>query len=68
MRFIAPVITTVYGLGFTIKTIFTLRREKVQNAVRSLNETIDNADSSIRKNISYFRETNLIKSSIQDGR
>lgn len=58
---VVPMTAAVYGVIFSIKTIFTVKRLRLERDVAGLIVDLDNADSAIRKNICYLRETNFLR-------
>lgn len=62
-----PAAASAYGVCFTIKSIFNFKRKYFEKIVIGLLADIDKVDITIRKNISYFRETKFLKKYNQDA-
>lgn len=62
VRFAVPIAAATYGVCYATKLVNQLKIQRTKNHLHGIIADLDGIDSAIRRNISYFREMNLLKS------
>lgn len=66
VRYVLPATAAVYSSFYGVKAVFTFKRMRLERSVSDLIADLDDADSAIRKNISYLREENFLRGLAKD--
>lgn len=59
-RLVGSLVAGSYGICYCLKLINIAKRKYLEDEIKKLIGAIENVDSSIRRNISYFRETKFL--------